>query len=119
MVPSDIMNARPQEGDCQVCSRSNPSDSVSEVYISAMRNYGNQGNSNSLSCFGSLLDSPDQQPKKDFSCLKLEVFTRSSMALWVSIDRQGWKFSFKLHMNMYVHTCTYTYTYTYICTYIM
>lgn len=33
MVPSDIMNARPQEGDFQVCSSSNPSDSVSEVSV--------------------------------------------------------------------------------------
>lgn len=45
------------------------------LFVLAMRNYlqplvGSQGNSNNLSCFGSLLDSPDQQLKKDFSCLR-------------------------------------------------
>lgn len=44
------------------------------LFVLAIRNYlqplvGSQGSSNNLSCFGSLLDSPDQQLKKDFSCL--------------------------------------------------
>lgn len=108
---SVIMIAGPQGGCFQGKSRSDLQNPMSEVYgvirnrdLPSSPRMKTNGNSNSLWCFGSLLDLP-KQSEKGLLISGIGVSVTQSMALVGSTVSPDGKFLFKLYM----YTCRLVY----------
>lgn len=101
---SVIMIVGLQGGCFQGKSRSDLQNPMSEVYGVIRNRDLPSGNSNSLWCFGSLLDLP-KQSEKGFLIFGIVVSVTQSMALVGSTVSPDGKFLFKLYM----YTCRLVY----------